>query len=819
VRWRAAAPLTLALVGAPLLCLTASAQPPVSAGASPASDARDSNLLTSVYDATFLQDLPTSDNLSTVLETIQPSLISDRFSGGGLDAGQPARVGGFGSSWTQTLFRLDGVSFTDPSGSGEPLLFPDLMFWSRVRVGTGLFSADTNAVGLAIDLTPLAPGERWTARAAGSISHSGLSGSGSDGTAPPIVRLDGWDRVSALASGPLAGARIGTLVGVSIARSSQFSRADPFPAHANIASLFSHTTFAPTDRDRVGLVGWLQQRERPLTARAILNEPQATAGYGAGLVQAVWHRDQTLPFHAHASVATRRQTPDYAGATSGVTERLIDGPVEQFAALSRNTVRTWSIGARLAPTVVEGQRLHRFDAGIDVTGGRLESSSFFGGAVGELVHDSPARVWVFDSPSAVSLRHNRVVAAFVGDRILAAPRLTLDVGARFESATGSARGAATGISWQTLLPRASAQWAFSDRWRTIAIAGYSRSAHRLALDYLAVGDPAAPTASVFRWNALAAASLPLSARGAEVARVGPGTGGNPLFSHIDPALRRPTSDELVVGVETHPRDNLLVRLTGVVRTARHLPAVVNVGAPASTAYASFTVAEPGDPTRADDDRVLTVFNRLPASFAQDRYVLTNPIRDNATSEGLELGFQFKTGALTLVGGATAIIDESSAASRGFGPLENDETVLGELFANPNAAPLSRGRLFTDRAFTIKLAGVYELPSDVRVGVVARYQDGQPFSRVVVFPGLNQGAEAVRAFPSGGTRFTFIGTLDVRVQKAIPWRGRRFDALVDVFNLPGMSNSIEEDAAGTLAVRTGTAVQPPRTIHLGLRVTF
>ena len=34
--------------------------------------------------------------------------------------------------------------------------------------------------------------------------------------------------------------------------------------------------------------------------------------------------------------------------------------------------------------------------------------------------------------------------------------------------------------------------------------------------------------------------------------------------------------------------------------------------------------------------------------------------------------------------------------------------------------------------------------DVDVGLIARYQDGQHFARLVIMEGLNQGAEAVRA---------------------------------------------------------------------------
>jgi hypothetical protein len=92
------------------------------------------------FDESFLRDLPLSDSLYTALETVQPSIIPDRFTGGGLFTGEPVRVGGFQSSWTQTRFLIGDVDVSDPTGSGASLFFPDLGthgFWCRVRWWSG----------------------------------------------------------------------------------------------------------------------------------------------------------------------------------------------------------------------------------------------------------------------------------------------------------------------------------------------------------------------------------------------------------------------------------------------------------------------------------------------------------------------------------------------------------------------------------------------------------------------------------------------------------------------------------------------------------
>jgi hypothetical protein len=247
--------------------------------------------------------------------------------------------------------------------------------------------------------------------------------------------------------------------------------------------------------------------------------------------------------------------------------------------------------------------------------------------------------------------------------------------------------------------------------------------------------------------------------------------------------------------------------------------LANTGAPISS-YTSFAVPDPGgDVLDPADDRQVVVYNRIPASFGLDRYVLRNSGDRSATFRGLELSAEVYKPRFTLVFGATAGIAQAHAASRGIGPTENDQGLLGELAADPNATTFARGRPFTDRAYTIKLAAVFRLPFDVRVGTIARYQDGQPFARLLVFSSLNQGTEAVRAFANGDSRFRFTGTLDVRLQKSFAAGGGRLTAVLDVYNAPGLRYDVEERLTAPPDVRIPTAVQPPRAIHLGAKLAF
>jgi hypothetical protein len=200
-------------------------------------------------------------------------------------------------------------------------------------------------------------------------------------------------------------------------------------------------------------------------------------------------------------------------------------------------------------------------------------------------------------------------------------------------------------------------------------------------------------------------------------------------------------------------------------------------------------------------------------------VLTNPAGATARRLGVKLTVELTEGPLWVLATGTAYKADGVAAGRSFGSNGNDQGVLGDVDLDPNSALFSNGRLFGDRAFTGKISATYRLPARFTIGAIARYQDGQPFARLVLVPQLNQGPELVRAFPDGLSRFTFTATLDVRLQKEFTAAGHRIAAFVDVFNLTNLAEEVEEQVVTGPTFRTPTAMQPPRTLHLGVRVGF
>ena len=189
----------------------------------------------------------------------------------------------------------------------------------------------------------------------------------------------------------------------------------------------------------------------------------------------------------------------------------------------------------------------------------------------ELIDSVRARIWNYTAPQTESRRRAVTATGFVSDTIALSPALTLDASLRAEVVHGSADGAATSVNWFSLLPAARIRWLFADRGRFALVGGYARSANALNLNWLAYGDPAAHVARV------AADARPAVI----VARVGPGTGGDPLFSQIDDDLRRPYTDEFVVGLDAGRMESMRFTLTGLARREGNLLAVVNTGVPLS----------------------------------------------------------------------------------------------------------------------------------------------------------------------------------------------------------------------------------------------
>lgn len=769
-----------------------------------------------------LRDLPNARTVWSLIETVDPFVVVDRIANGGLYLGEPEWFGSHGSSGTQSGFVMDGLDLTDPERTGTPLMQLDPEFLQAVGVSYSFLPPSFNGAGTTLVLVPRAGGARWSGgfRAA-YLPHQLQADNARDG-APSIARFGTTGEGELLLGGPL-GRRLGLFAAGRGATSRRFERDDPTALDSRLASGFFHATASLSNDDRLRVVASVDRASRPFFARARFPAGLSEVRDLSGHVHATYEHLTPEGTAFSASVGYQVMdagSPGGEGPVTGVIERLRDGPVSELVAPAVGPRGRYGVVFQLHPGFGL-ERLGHLSAGLSLNHAFSKPAALQPALIGELIDGLPARVWDVDFGPGTGQRHATEIAAWANGRIPFHRRLGLDLGARLDWTEARSDGNNEDfIRWRTFLPRALLQWQVTEGGGIGAFIGYGWYRHRLPLGYTAYGDASAPAALVYRWNDRNGDRwVQPGERGQLVAAAGPGA--RSFFeSRIDPDLEAPIAKQFVVGFDLRLAPRWRFRTTGFERRDNHLVSPVDEGVTLED-YRAFDIPDQGaDYLNPADDRMLTVYDRLPSSFGQDRDVLTNPDGHDAHYIGVDVALErVFDGRWHMLFGAAAHRSDGIGGNRGFRVTENDIGVLGETFQDPNAFTYARGRLFFERGYIIKWSGGLLVNRGLHLGAVARYQDGQHFARLVVVPDLAQGPEAIQAYTRGHSRFTFTFTLDARAEQAFEVKGARLGVVVEAFNLLNTSNEVEEDPVTTPAFRATTAVQPPRAIRFGLRYDF
>jgi len=767
----------------------------------------------------WLADLPSGRTVWSLLDTAHPFVISDRMDNGGLWSARSAKLGGSGPSWTQTQFRLDGLDVTDMREGGAPAIQPDLNLFDAVQVETARLGIDTAGPGLAVSFIPKRPGELWRGSGEAFVTPGSWQPDPAAGNPPELGRYDHWTDASIAVNGPITG-RTGLFASIRGTHGSRFEREAPEELKNNVASLYAHLVgTAGADRE-LRITTALSRATRPFEGRARYAngdiDERGRMVLGQAAVEQVRGGQLLAVSGGFHRVSNEPQVS--AGVLAGNIERLLDGAPLAYGDDADTVSQRWTLAASMAPAPGTWlNEAHWLRIGASVAGARATNTAIFQPAFGELVDGQPARVWDIHANGPESTWTSTSVTAFAGDRWTVSPRVTVDAGLRLDHDSGSADGAANGISWTTALPRFTVRWA---PWRDspfTVTTGYSWYRNRLPLEYLSVGDPNGPTGVMSRWNdngdlLFHAGEL------TPVAYIG-FCCANGVGSSIDANLKAPVTAEFFIGAE-HRMGAWRMRMTGVDRRERNLVSLVNTGIPLGE-YQTIDIPDSGiDVDGGTTMQTLRLYGRTPAMLGRDRYTLTNPEGLTGVYQGVDITVDrelFRRWYFRFGGSAYRI--ESTGVHRGFLSTENDHGAVGEAFLWPNALTAAEGRSFFDRAFVIKLSGAYRAPGDVRIGMIARYQDGLPFSRMVLTDAFVQGRDLVMAIPRGAQRFTYMFTLDAKIEKDLTFGRRRVGLIVEAFNLTNANIEAEEYVVTGPDFRAVSAIQPPPAIRVGLRVGF
>jgi hypothetical protein len=760
-----------------------------------------------------LDRLPLGQGVWSVFETVEPTAILDRMGGAGLYLGEAGLTGVRGSSWTQTSWTLGDLDITDPDRTGTPLFFVDPEALESMDIEAGIAPATLRGVGAGVDLAVRRPGASWHKTVEVHQAPSSLEQAYQRDGAPAIAHLDSLASGLFQAAGPLIKDRLGLFVSATMGRGVRAERADPTTLEGRETGVLAQAVYTPTPRDEVRTLGGYQQLVHPYAGRARFGGADVQQSDHLFTLQSTWQRQGKRPWAVSAGYAGGSFTPDLNPDVGWTIERLDDGPVQQMFPGAGSRGR-WSLSGWMDP--VESAH-HTVRVGTVVSATHSDTRPAEPrGLTPETVGAIGARVWDYGWPGPTAKWRGTEIAAYASDQFHIGP-LSLDAGLRFESSRARADGSDGHIDWSAVTPRllARVRPLPHERPHLVLLGGYAQYLSRLPLNLMAYGDPAAPQGVVYRWvDRNSDGIFQPRERGPLVSRVGPGGS----FSSIDPGLKPPRSKEVFLGFETQI-GGVHVRGLAYHRIERDLLTSINVGVPLSDYDITF-VQDPGDDINGGTTiQMLPIYNRRPESFGLDRYLLTND-STKGKNKGLELSMEGRLGKrIHLMAGATASTSSSPAAYRGFLAIENDQGLVGERLELPNAATYSKGRLFFERGYTIKIAGTYDAPHDFHLGLIARYQDGQHFARFIIPLDLNQGAEPIRAITNGDSRFTYVLTVDARLEKGFTFGRTRLAGVIEAYNIRGTGIEVEENVEWGPLYRTTSAVQPPRAFRLGLRLDF
>ena len=780
------------------------------------------------FGAYSLSKLPNSRDVWSLLESQEPSTVTDRLDVGGLRTGEPALFGALGASWTENQYELNGFNLTDPYQTGRPLTDPDLDAVSELHTVAGAKPALLAGSGVNVTLSTPAPPEDLHGATRWFYSDRSLQSDNMDARLRRF-HFPGPERFNHLVDGlgqlggklPLRGAAWPFFASLSTRQLSKTLGGFAQPIDVRVYRAL--VEFTPLSRgfERLNLLysgqhifdsheGADPRIAASATTRGNHNFHQFQARWHQTLNSATW---VAAGFGiAHAILSSGIQPGLEGSSTIDLPRMTWTGP----APLALAGIRT----RYQANTLVQAARgNHSVNAGADWQQSSITNRwDSLTGLDQTLVEGVGAEVTRWDTPAAVPARAQDI-ALFVQDAWRPARWVRLPLGLRLDSSSGKAAGAPEGIHWTTLEPRAGLVLPLARRGPVLR-ASWSRYAHLLQGRYLDFGNPSAIGGQVFSWQD---SDGDLTAQPSEISSLLRRLGGP--YSALDRRLSRPFTDEVSVGLDLEFNSGFRAEVRFFRRDSHRLSAATNLGV-SPAAYTPVQVSDPGNdgiPGNADD-QILTLYNRDPVALGRDSFLLTNPPGGHASFKGFEIRLNTPLDRFWAFSASFSAMRTLAATSPGNSVLENDWGFIGSLGADPNTFGFASSRTYFDRAFIGKATGYYRAPGKIQLSAVVKYYDGLPFGRMLFVEGFNQGPFFVRATPRahpGGFQTQFNMTVDARVAREFALRRGTLSGYLDVFNIQNLNkNTLETDLTGpTFESRVPLAIQAPRAARLGIEWKF
>lgn len=430
----------------------------------------------------------------------------------------------------------------------------------------------------------------------------------------------------------------------------------------------------------------------------------------------------------------------------------------------------------------------------------------------------PNAVRVFNTPTAET-SNVRQLGLFVQDSWTVGTRVTLNVGARFDTAAGwipeqeilAGRFVeARRLDRQNVIAQRRGVWRtglvydVSGDGRTAIKANYSRYASQVDISRTLNVHPFRISSGTRPWNDLNRDRIPQDDE----------LGG---FSGFPEVSRRyadadgpewPYSDEIAVGIERQLVGDLSVGALYFHRTNRLQVGLRNVVVPAS-AYTARTVAVPDQP--AGPGGTVTFYDLGPSFLGLQDNVLDNEELLDTDYNGVELTATKRfSGRWQMLAGLTL--------GKNVGGVTSGTSDLNDPNFSQN---VPTGVFGNDSFYSVKLAGSYNLWQDVTISGSLLRNQGYPFQSVyritrTAFPTLTRASQDIPLSERGEERLDTVTLIDLRVSRAFRFgNGRQIKPELDVFNVMNASSVVGVTPNVGSRYLAPTEILGPRLFRIGL----
>jgi hypothetical protein len=450
---------------------------------------------------------------------------------------------------------------------------------------------------------------------------------------------------------------------------------------------------------------------------------------------------------------------------------------------------------------------------------------------------TPIDVFVYNAPLTVKTYMNDG-SFYIQDAWTVKRRLTLNLGLRYDRFTThfpaqniaqspfwpsvfpAQQFAASGniVDWNNVTPRLGVAWDLGGKGTQVVRASYGR--YNL-MEGTQLGEAVNPVGLSFveyNWSgAVDANGVPTGFLG--TTPIGRSGGA---FTHIDPNLSRPYSDEISVSYERQMWQDLHVAVAYYYRHKGNLIGQLNTAVPA-TDYAPITTLGGQPIVNGLTNQPLTLFNQTTAIGQTSNLVTNIPALDTNRYDGLEFTATKRLSHKFMLLAGFTIQSQKGVYGNG-----GADEALSDNFNDPNLNINRQNNVLNmDSTYVFKVDGTYELPWKFSSSVNFQHYTGFPIRPTETFssPDLGQGSETIALLPAGQVRYPSVNLLNLRIAREFVIRDRfRIEPILDLFNITNAQTVVSVNSAFPQTGGPGAYLEPSNTVNpflarIGLKVSF